>query len=188
MMNPKNKNNNSLTNLSKFISLILRHSPQTIGLALDPDGWVDTQALLAGISKTGKYQITMPILEEIVRTDQKQRYDFNEDHSRIRANYGHSIPVKIIYPEKEPPEFLYHGTAERFADSIREKGILPMNRQYVHLSIDIETASVVGTRHGKLYIFRIPAREMHLKGYRFYQAPNGIWLADSIPPNFLQDI
>ncbi|MDE7122635.1 MAG: RNA 2'-phosphotransferase [Oscillospiraceae bacterium] len=187
-MPKKIKDNNSLTNLSKLISLILRHNPQTVGLQLDPDGWVATQALLAGINKTGKYQITMPVLEEVVRIDAKKRYDFNEDHSRIRANYGHSVPVKINYPEKEPPEYLYHGTAERFVDSIREKGILPMNRQYVHLSIDTETASIVGKRHGKLYIFRIPAKEMYRQGHVFYQTYNGIWLADSIPPDFLQDI
>ncbi|MDE6004338.1 MAG: RNA 2'-phosphotransferase [Oscillospiraceae bacterium] len=173
---------NNLTRTSKLISKILRHEPEMIGVTLDPDGWIDTQALLTGI------QISQATLEQIVNTDTKQRYSFNQDKTKIRANYGHSAKIIINYPEKEPPEILYHGTAERFLPSIREKGLLPMQRLYVHLSKDIETAITVGTRHGKPYIFQIPARIMHQQGHIFYQAPNGVWLTKFIPSNFLQDI
>ncbi|MBD5143661.1 MAG: RNA 2'-phosphotransferase [Oscillospiraceae bacterium] len=170
------------TRISKLISKILRHKPEMIGITLDSEGWADTQALIAGI------QISQEMLEEIVNTDAKQRYSFNEDKSKIRANYGHSVKIIIHYPEKEPPEFLYHGTAERFLPSIQEKGLLPMQRLYVHLSKDIETAITVGKRHGKPYVFKIPAKAMQEQGYIFYQAPNGVWLTKLIPANFLENI
>lgn len=127
-----------LTRISKYISLILRHKPEVIGIKLDTHGWADVNALLAGISR--KYPINRDILEEIVRSDEKQRYSFSEDGTKIRANQGHSIQVDVELPVTEPPETLYHGTAQRFAASIEVQGLLPQSRLYVHLSPDPETA------------------------------------------------
>ena len=144
-----------LTRISKYMSLILRHKPQVIGIQLDAHGWADVNALLAGISK--KYPINRDILEEIVQSDEKQRYSFNEDGTKIRANQGHSIPVDVELTLTKPPETLYHGTAQRFAASIEAQGLLPQNRLYVHLSPDPETAEKAGRRHGEPVIYLVAA-------------------------------
>lgn len=141
----------SLTNMSKFISLILRHKPETIGITLDEHGWASVSELLEGISK--KQYIDMAMLEKIVVTDSKQRYSFNEDKTLIRANQGHSIPVDVELPVKKPPVILYHGTGEKYVTSIDEQGLIPKSRLYVHLSGDEGTAKVVGARHGKPVIY-----------------------------------
>lgn len=177
----------NMTKLSKFVSLILRHEPSAIGIELDYNGaWADTKQLIDGINKTGKYRINMKILEEIVNTDNKQRYSFNNDKSKIRANQGHSVDVDMGFSEKIPPEILYHGTAERFVESILSEGLKKMQRQYVHLSKDEETASKVGVRHGKLHIFKVLSGEMYRQGYKFYCSENGVWLTDNVPPDFLE--
>lgn len=137
----------SLKETSKFISLILRHKPETIGITLDEHGWANVDELIAGIAKT--HPIDMAILEQIVAEDEKQRYSFNEDKTLIRANQGHSIPVDVELEEKQPPEILYHGTGEKYVSSINEQGLIPKSRLYVHLSGDEETARKVGQRHGK---------------------------------------
>lgn len=176
-----------MTKLSRFISLILRHQPQSIGIELEYNGaWADTKKLIDGINRTGKYKIDMKILEKIVSEDDKQRYSFSEDKAKIRANQGHSVDVNMGFTEKAPPEILYHGTAERFADSILAEGLKKMTRQYVHLSADEETASKVGVRHGKLRIFRVLSGEMYRQGYKFYCSDNGVWLTNNVPPNFLE--
>lgn len=176
-----------LTKLSRFLSLILRHSPQTIGITIEKNGaWVNVNELINGINKDGKFHIDMKILEEIVKTDNKQRYSFNEDKTKIRANQGHSIDIDMGFKETVPPEILYHGTAERFAESILADGLKKMGRQYVHLSKDTETASKVGARHGKLYIFKVLSGEMYRQGYKFYCSDNGVWLTDYVPTNFLE--
>ena len=154
------------TELSKFISLILRHKPETIGIELDPHGWAKVDELLDGISKT-EY-IDMSILEHIVATDNKQRYSFNEDKTLIRANQGHSIDVDVELEEKEPPEILFHGTATRFTESIDKEGLKPQSRLYVHLSKDVATATNVGNRHGKLVVYEVAAKAMYNEGYKFY--------------------
>lgn len=136
-----------LTRISKYISLILRHKPEVIGIKLDTHGWADVNALLAGISR--KYPINRDILDEIVGRDEKQRYSFSQDGTKIRANQGHSVQVDVELPVTEPPETLYHGTAQRFAASIEAQGLLPQSRLYVHLSPDQETAEKVGRRHGE---------------------------------------
>lgn len=177
-----------LKQLSIFIALILRHKPETIGIQLDEHGWADTQALIEGIERTGKHTINMEILEEIVRTDSKQRYSFNADKTRIRANQGHSVPVDVELQTSTPPEILFHGTAEKSVPSIRQEGLLPQSRLYVHLSQDIETARKVGTRHGKPHIFRVAAGEMHQQGYAFFLSVNGVWLTKAVPPAFLEDV
>ena len=147
-----------LTDTSKFLSLILRHKPETIGIKLDEHGWADVSELISGISKTRPFDMKM--LEEIVRTDNKQRYSFNEDKTLIRANQGHSIPVDVELEKKLPTEFLYHGTGEKFVSSIDKEGLLSKSRLYVHLSKDTGTAVKVGSRHGKPVVYRVAAGKL----------------------------
>lgn len=161
-----------LNKTSKFISLILRHKPEMIGISLDEHGWASVSELIEGISK--KQYIDMAMLEKIVATDSKQRYSFNEDKTLIRANQGHSIPVDVELPVKKPPVILYHGTGEKYVTSIDEQGLIPKSRLYVHLSGDESTAKVVGSRHGKPVIYEIHASQMYNDGYVFYQSVNGV--------------
>lgn len=175
-----------LKKTSVFISLILRHKPEVIGISLDRHGWASVQELIDGINKTGKYSIDMPTLEEIVRTDNKQRYSFNEDKTKIRANQGHSINVDVELNEAVPPEILYHGTGEKYVESINTEGLKPMSRLYVYLSKDIDTAVNVGKRHGKPVVYKISAGEMHRQGYEFYLSENGVWLTKTVPVNFIK--
>ena len=174
-----------LTRHSKFLSLILRHQPEAAGITLDRQGWAEVTPLLAGMQKAG-HPVTAEMLEEIVRTDEKMRYSFNEDHTKIRANQGHSVHVELGLKRKEPPEYLWHGTAERFLDSILAEGLRPMSRQQVHLSADPETARKVGQRHGKPVVLRVRAGDMHRDGAYFYQADNGVWLTDNVPAVYLE--
>ena len=174
----------SLKETSKFISLILRHKPEEIGITLDEHGWANVDELIEGIAKTRIFDMSM--LEEIVRTDEKQRYSFNEDKTLIRANQGHSIPVDVELEQKAPPEILYHGTGEKYVSSIEKQGLIPKSRLYVHLSADYDTAVKVGSRHGKPVVYTVAAGEMHKNGYIFYLSVNGVWLTKSVPPQFLQ--
>lgn len=153
----------NLKETSKFISLILRHKPETIGISLDEHGWADVDELIAGISRT--HELNKDILEEIVRTDDKQRYSFNEDKTLIRADQGHSIPVDVELDEVKPPEELWHGTGEKYVLSIDEQGLLPKSRLYVHLSKDEETAVKVGKRHGKPVLYIVKAGKMTSSGH-----------------------
>ena len=176
----------SLTGTSRFISLILRHKPEVIGITLDEHGWADVDDMIAGINQSGKYKIDRDMLDEIVRTDEKQRYSYNEDHTLIRANQGHSIPVDVELKEMEPPEFLYHGTGEKFTASIDKQGLIPKSRLYVHLSPDEETAVKVGRRHGKPVIYLVRAGNMKRDGYAFYRSVNGVWLTKEVPVKYLR--
>ena len=168
------------TQKSKFISLILRHKPETIGIKLDAHGWAPVDQLLTGVG------ISMEDLERIVGTDEKQRYSFNEDKTLIRANQGHSIPVDLELEEREPPEYLYHGTVGRFLGSIQKEGLKRGSRQFVHLSPDVETAVKVGQRRGKPVVLQVAAGRMHREGYRFYLSANGVWLTEAVPPQYLK--
>ena len=138
-----------LTDISRYISLILRHKPEVIGIKLDEHGWADVQQLISGIKKSRNKSFNMDMLEEIVQTDNKQRYSFNDDKTLIRANQGHSVKVDVELEEKTPPEFLWHGTGEKYVQSIDAVGLIPKGRLYVHLSKDKDTALNVGKRHGK---------------------------------------
>ena len=158
---------------SKFIALILRHKPETIGITLDEHGWANVQELIDGINATGKHHLNMELLEEIVRLD----YSFNEDRSLIRANQGHSIPVDVDLRETLPPKVLYHGTGEKYVPSIDEQGLIPKSRLYVHMSADKETAKTVGSRHGRPVIYEIDCKSMSEDGYRFYLSENHVWPA-----------
>lgn len=175
----------SLDKLSVFISLVLRHKPDAAYITLDEHGWANVEELLNGINNTGR-KIDMEILEEIVATDNKQRYSFNQDKTLIRANQGHSIPVDVELEEREPPEFLYHGTAARFLDSIMNEGLKPMSRLYVHLSKDTETALKVGKRHGDPVILEICSRDMYKDGYKFYLSENGVWLTEKVDVKYFK--
>ncbi len=155
----------SLKETSKFISLILHHKPEEIGITLDEHGWANVDELIAGIAKTQPFDMSM--LEEIVSTDEKQRYSFNEDKTLIRANQGHSIPVDVELEQKTPPELLYHGTGEKYTVSIDMQGLIPKSRLYVHLSSDYDIAVKVGSRHGKPVVFTVAAGEMQKNGYVF---------------------
>lgn len=174
-------------NLSKFVSLVLRHHPEAAYIQLDEHGWADVEQLLAGMKKTGR-KINRETLEEIVRTDEKQRYSFNEDRTLIRANQGHSIPVDVGLKEQEPPEILYHGTAAGFYASIKEQGLRPMSRLYVHLSKDIETAVNVGKRHGKPIVLKIHSGDMYRDGVLFYLSENGVWLTKKVETRYFEQV
>lgn len=168
---------------SKYISLILRHKPEAIGITLDEHGWANVDELLAGVSRN--HPLDMAGLEEIVRTDEKQRYSFNEDKTLIRANQGHSIPVDVELEAVAPPEILYHGTGEKYVASINAQGLIPKSRLYVHLSVDYETAFKVGARHGKPRIYQVYSGEMAADGCTFYRSVNGVWLTKEVPPKYL---
>ena len=173
-----------LKETSKYMSLILRHKPETIGITLDEHGWANVDELIEGIARTRRFN--MEILEEIVRTDEKQRYSFNEDKTLIRANQGHSIPVDVEPEETVPPEELWHGTATKYEASIDAQGLIPKSRLYVHLSKDRETAVKVGQRHGKPILYTVKAGEMSRDGYKFYLSKNGVWLTKEVPARYLE--
>ena len=173
----------NLTNLSRYLSLILRHKPEVIGISLDEHGWANVDELITGIAKNNEFD--RETLEKIVRTDSKQRYSFNEDGTLIRANQGHSIPVDVELEEAVPPEILWHGTAEKYVESIEEQGLIPKSRLYVHLSKDMETAVSVGKRHGKPVVYQVKAGEMYRDGYEFYLSKNGVWLTKQVPVEYL---
>ena len=174
-----------MRNTSKFISLILRHKPEVIGISLDEHGWAGVQELIDGVNRAGGHHLDSEKLEEIVRTDEKQRYAFNEDHTLIRANQGHSIPVDVELEEKLPPDVLWHGTGEKYVPSIELEGLIPKSRLYVHLSADIQTAERVGRRHGKPVIYEIDCRRMVADGYRFFLSANQVWLTKDVPALYL---
>lgn len=174
----------SLDNISKYISLILRHKPEVIGISLDEHGWANVEELIAGIAKNNDFNMEM--LEEIVRSDDKQRYSFNEEKTMIRANQGHSIPVDVELECVEPPEYLWHGTGEKYVASIDEIGLVPKSRLYVHLSGDEETAVKVGMRHGRPVLYLIKSGEMQKRGFEFFQSVNGVWLTKRVPVEYLE--
>lgn len=175
----------SLKDTSKFLSLILRHKPQLVGLELDEHGWADVEELIRRVNR--KRPLDLPTLEQIVATDEKQRYSFSADGKLIRANQGHSIPVDVELEELEPPEILYHGTARRYGAAITSQGLLKMSRLYVHLSSDVETVEKVGRRHGKPIIFRVESLRMFNDGYKFYRSVNGVWLTEHVPAKYLKE-
>lgn len=177
----------NLNSLSKYISLILRHKPEIIGIKLDEHGWAKVSELINGISRNkGKFSID--ILEEIVETDNKQRYSFNEDKTLIRANQGHSISVDVELEECKPPKYLWHGTSEKYMLSIDKIGLIPKNRLYVHLSKDIDTALSVGKRHGKPIIYKVFSGKMYDNGIKFYLSKNRIWLTKNVSIEYLEKV
>jgi putative RNA 2'-phosphotransferase len=170
--------------LSKFISLILRHNPQKIGVKMDAEGWVNVDELLAGLKKQGA-PIDMPMLKDIVESNNKKRFVFSEDGTRIRANQGHTLPVTLNYKPAMPPPVLYHGTAARFVQQIIEEGLHKGKRFYVHMAADPETAKVAARRWGSPLLLKIAALEMHTQGFEFYSPTEGLWLTNEVPARFI---
>lgn len=173
------------TKISKFLSLILRHAPETVGLRLEEGGWIPVDELLAACAKNGK-ALTRQELEEVVETNDKKRFSFDESGAKIRANQGHSVKIEIEFEKQTPPAILYHGTAEKNVDSILKRGLQKMRRHHVHLSGDKETARKVGTRYGKPVIFEIDTKAMLANGFQFFVSANGVWLVENVPPQFLR--
>ncbi|MGZ3420227.1 MAG: RNA 2'-phosphotransferase [Polyangiales bacterium] len=167
---------------SKFLSYVLRHHPEAIGVELDENGWVPIETLLAKLAEHGR-NVSRAELEEIVRTSDKQRFAIEGE--RIRANQGHSIAVDLALSPREPPAVLHHGTVERFLGAIRREGLIKGERTHVHLSAEIETARIVAARRGKPVILTIDARAMHAEGHTFFLSDNGVWLTEHVPPRFI---
>ncbi|WUH96701.1 RNA 2'-phosphotransferase [Spirillospora sp. NBC_00431] len=172
------------TRISKYLALHLRHRPERIGLALDAEGWADVTELLAAAARHS-FPFTRAELEHVVAANDKKRYEL--DGNRIRAVQGHSVPVELNLPPTPPPEFLYHGTVRRSVASILRDGLRPMGRHAVHLSPDRETARRVGARRGKPVILTVDAGRMAADGHEFRVSANGVWLADSVPPEYLRE-
>ena len=170
--------------VSKFISLLLRHKPEAANLVLDKYGYAQVDELVAYLNK--KYGgFTVTDLDTIVETDDKQRYSYNNDHTKIRAVQGHSFPVDLRLEAQQPPLLLFHGTSTKYLDSIMKKGIISKSRQYVHLSKDVDTAHTVGLRHGAgTVILVVSANQMWKDGYKFFLSDNGVWLVNEVPTKY----
>lgn len=173
------------TRISKYLSRHLRHDPGRIGLALDDRGWVAVEDLLRTAAAHG-FVVSRPELEEVVRSNDKQRFALDETGDRIRAQQGHSVTVDLDLPAAEPPQWLYHGTVARFLDAIRAEGLRPMNRHAVHLSPDRATAVRVGARRGRPVVLSVAVGAMHRDGHVFRLSGNGVWLTDTVPPAYLR--
>ena len=171
--------------ISKFLSYVLRHHPESIGITLDSEGWTDIGLLVAATTASGK-TLDRALLLQVVETSDKKRYTVSSDGLRIRAAQGHSsTSVDIRYVAQTPPAVLYHGTASRFVAAIASAGLKPGSRQYVHLSLDQATAVAVGQRHGKPVVLQVDALRMHEQGHVFYLTENAVWLTAGVPPAFI---
>ena len=172
--------------ISKFLSLVLRHQPEMIGLSLDANGWADIKALLSGAAKHKRGRnMSRDLLETVVKSNDKQRFEISADGARIRARQGHSVAVDLGYKPSAPPDVLLHGTPSSSLDLIRETGLKKMQRHDVHLHVDEQTASTVGARRGRPVLLKIRAGEMHGKGYEFFVTENEVWLTDHVPAEFI---
>jgi len=175
---------NHLDSTSKFLSYVLRHQPDAIGLTLDDEGWADVSELITLANVDGR-KLTFELITEVVATNSKKRFALSEDGRKIRASQGHSVAIDLGLAAATPPDVLYHGTATRFLDSIKEKGLIPGSRQHVHLSADLATAVEVGRRHGKPTIITVQSLRMHSSGHAFFFSDNSVWLTSSVPVEFL---
>ncbi|PBJ11003.1 RNA 2'-phosphotransferase [Flavobacterium sp. ACN6] len=179
-------NEKTAKSVSKFLSLVLRHSPETIGLKLDENGWADVDELILKCNKKGSQnQMTAELLDYVVENNDKKRFAFNEDKTKIRASQGHSISVELNLEETEPSEYLYHGTVAKFLESIKKEGLQKMSRQHIHLSKDRETAVKVGSRRGAPQILSIRSGQMYRDGFKFYLSENNVWLTDEVPVKYI---
>jgi len=173
-----------LKHISKYISLLLRHQPDLIGLTLDENGWADVQELITKMNEAGT-EINVELLLSVVETNDKKRFALNEDKTAIRASQGHSIEVELNLQETIAPDILFHGTADRFVPAILAEGLKKQERRHVHLSSQMETAKAVGSRHGKPVILNINARAMQADGFIFYLSENSVWLVDNVPVKYI---
>ena len=178
-------NEKTTKDISKFLSLVLRHAPEKIALTLDENGWANVAELITQSNKFHK-KLDHALLDYVVENNDKKRFAFNEDKTKIRASQGHSISVELALKEVEPIDFLYHGTVDKFMQDIRKEGLQKMSRQHVHLSQDRETAIKVGSRRGKPVILSINAPKMHQDGFKFYVSETGVWLTDHVPTEYIE--
>lgn len=172
----------ALVGTSKFLSKVLRHAPESVGLRLDDAGWVHVDELMAAARRAG-VALDRPTLERVVAENDKKRFALSADGMRIRASQGHSVEVELGLDPVEPPEVLYHGTADRSLGSILREGLRPGRRTHVHLSADETTAVAVGRRHGRPVVLRVAAGRLHRAGHPFYRSDNGVWLTAAVPPD-----
>lgn len=172
------------TRLSKLLSYVLRHNPAEIGIEMDEQGWTDVPLLLQKLADYGEV-ISLALLRYIVETNNKKRFAFNDDGTKIRASQGHSIEVALDYAPQQPPAILYHGTVADFIAPIKTEGLKKMDRHHVHLSADEHTAIKVAQRKGKPVILTINACEMYLQGLEFYMSDNGVWLTEAVPAGYI---
>ncbi len=175
---------NEKRKISKFLSLVLRHQPDTIGIELDDAGWTSIDNLLEAMRHSGR-KTSREVLDEIVLTNDKQRFSISDDGSRIRAKQGHSVDVDLGYEPASPPEILLHGTPINAVATIRQEGLKKMKRHHVHLHADSTIAQTVGARRGAPVVLRIRSRDMANEGYLFYVTANEVWLTDHVPPQFI---
>jgi putative RNA 2'-phosphotransferase len=173
-----------LEKASRYLSYILRHKPEEIGLQLDHEGWADLQELIERAKENGN-PLSEAFIRKVVETSEKKRFSISGDGDFIRANQGHSVPVDLGLIALEPPELLFHGTADRFLDSILDSGLSKGSRHHVHLSEDIETANSVGMRYGLPAILIVRSDQMFREGFQFYRSENGVWLTDSVPTKYI---
>jgi len=178
-------NDKNIKKYSKFLSLVLRHKPEKIGIVLDKAGWVKVSELLTALKKYGT-NMKLSDLEFVVKNNDKKRFAFSEDGKMIRANQGHSVKVDLGYKECKPPEQLFHGTSIKHGvgKAITKDGLKKMNRHHVHLSDDWITAVNVGSRKGVPSVFTIDSESMYNDGLKFYLSDNGVWLTDHVPPKY----
>ena len=181
----KRSNMDKLTRLSKFLSLILRHKPETIGLSLDSNGWADVNELIQKV-KSSNRDIDINTLSTIVEENDKSRFSFNENKTKIRAVQGHTIDVDLNLTPSEPPIILYHGTTIQNIISIKRNGISKMKRHHVHLSDNLDTAKSVGSRYGKPAVLIINSKKMYDDGIVFLKSENGVWLTDFVDSKYIQ--
>jgi len=174
-----------MKNNSKFLSLVLRHKPETIKIKLDKNGWVEVDELLAKLKQHNK-EIPLMELKEIVYFNDKKRFEFNEDETKIRAAQGHSVKVDLQLKAQRPPMELYHGTVSKFLDAIKKDGLKKMNRHAVNLSHDLSTATKVGIRRGEAIILVVNSGAMYADKFKFFQSKNGVWLVDEVPPKYIK--
>jgi putative RNA 2'-phosphotransferase len=177
-------NEKQLKTISKFLSLTLRHQPQLIGLQLNQEGWADVNELIQKGSQHHP-ELTKAVLDLVVSTNDKKRFAYNEDESKIRASQGHSIDIELNIEPKQPPEYLHHGTVDKFMEAIKKEGLQKMKRNHVHLSATTDTAITVGNRRGEAIILTVFSGRMHEEGYLFYLSANGVWLTEAVPVEFI---
>ena len=174
-----------LIKISKYLSKHLRHRPERLGLEIAAGGWVNVDDLLAACA-AHSFSVTRAELNEVVANNDKQRFSFDESGRRIRANQGHSIDVDLQLTATDPPPVLYHGTGRRAVDPILAGGLQKMGRHHVHLSQDVETARKVGARHGRPAVLAVDAAGMAAAGLKFYLSANGVWLTESVSPQYMR--
>jgi putative RNA 2'-phosphotransferase len=176
----------NLKSTSRFLSLVLRHKPEEIGLQLDENGWASVDELIEKVNAKGN-NVDIDLLNEIVETNDKKRFAFNDDKTKIRASQGHSIEIDLALQPIAPPDVLYHGTATRFVESILKEGLIKQQRQHVHLSEKLETATAVGARHGKPTILIVDAKQMYEDGFLFYKSENNVFLTDCVGVKYIMN-